>query len=149
MMKYLSLLLLFLLPGLSSQAQAPKYSNEFLSIGTGARAKAMGNSFVAIADDATAGYWNPAGLLRVKSDLQLSLMHAEYFAGIAKYDFGAVAFPIDTMSTIGFTYIRFGVDDIPTHIPIVIGSSRNSCSNCFLKNSLKQADVASQYLKNC
>ncbi len=113
MMKYYFLLFLFLLTGLDSQAQTPKYSNEFLSIGTGARAKAMGNSFIAIADDATAGYWNPSGLLKVESNLQFSLMHAEYFAGIAKYDFGAIAFPIDTMSTIGFTYIRFGVDDIP------------------------------------
>jgi hypothetical protein len=113
MMKHYSLLFLFLISGLVSEAQAPKYSNEFLAIGTGARAKAMGNSFVAIADDATAGYWNPSGLLRVEGDLQISLMHAEYFAGIAKYDFGAIAFPIDTMSTIAFTYIRFGVDDIP------------------------------------
>jgi hypothetical protein len=119
MMKYRFLLFLFVLIGLDTYGQAPKYSNEFLAIGTGARAKAMGNSFVAIADDATAGYWNPAGLLRIKSNLQFSLMHAEYFAGIAKYDFGAVAFPIDTMSTIGFTYIRFAVDDIPNTTQLI------------------------------
>lgn len=119
MMKYITLFFLFLLISTSSWGQAPKYSNEFLAIGTGARAKAMGNSFVAIADDATAGYWNPAGLLRVQGDLQISLMHAEYFAGIAKYDFGAIAFPIDTMSTIGFTYIRFGVDDIPNTTQLI------------------------------
>lgn len=112
-MRYRLLLFLFFASCQFVLGQAPKYSNAFLEIGTGARAKAMGNSFVAISNDATSGYWNPAGLLRIKSNLQFSLMHAEYFAGIAKYDFGAVAFPIDTMSTIGFTYIRFGVDDIP------------------------------------
>lgn len=119
MKKHYSLLFLFFIAGLSSMGQAPKYSNEFLAIGTGARAKALGNSFVAIADDATAGYWNPSGLLRVGGDLQVSLMHAEYFAGIAKYDFGAVAFPIDTMSTIAFTFIRFGVDDIPNTTQLI------------------------------
>lgn len=90
-----------------------KYSNEFLAIGNGARAKAMGNAFVAIVDDATAGYWNPAGLLGVKGNLQIALMHSEQFAGIAKNDFGAIAFPIDEKSTLAFSYIRFGVDDIP------------------------------------
>jgi hypothetical protein len=119
MMKYYSILFLFFTASLSTLGQAPKYSNEFLAIGTGARAKALGNSFVAISDDATAGYWNPAGLLRIDGDLQVSLMHAEYFAGIAKYDFGAVAFPIDTMSTIAFTYIRFGVDDIPNTTQLI------------------------------
>ncbi len=119
MMKYYSILFLFFIASLSSLGQAPKYSNEFLAIGTGARAKALGNSFVAISDDATAGYWNPAGLLRIEGDLQFSLMHAEYFAGIAKYDFGAVAFPIDTLSTIAFTYIRFGVDDIPNTTQLI------------------------------
>lgn len=119
MMKYILPLFLFGLISISSFGQAPKYSNEFLAIGTGARAKAMGNSFVAIADDATAGYWNPSGLLRIKSNLQFSLMHAEYFAGIAKYDFGAVAFPIDTSSVIAFTYIRFGVDDIPNTTQLI------------------------------
>jgi len=118
-MKYYSILFLFFTASLSTLGQAPKYSNEFLAIGTGARAKALGNSFVAISDDATAGYWNPAGLLRIDGDLQVSLMHAEYFAGIAKYDFGAVAFPIDTMSTIAFTYIRFGVDDIPNTTQLI------------------------------
>lgn len=119
MNKYIILLSFLLLAMLHSLGQAPKYSNEFLAIGTGARAKAMGNSFVAISDDATAGYWNPAGLTRITSNLQFSLMHAEYFAGIAKYDFGAVAFPIDTMSTIAFTYIRFGVDDIPNTTQLI------------------------------
>ena len=96
-----------------------KYSNEFLAIGTGARAKAMGNSFVAIVDDATAGYWNPAGLLGIKSNLQIALMHSEQFAGIAKNDFAAVAFPIDEKSTLAFSYIRFGVDDIPNTTQLI------------------------------
>lgn len=92
---------------------APKYSNEFLNIGVGARALAMSNSQVAIANDVTAGYWNPAGLLDIEARYEGALMHAEYFAGIAQYDYAAFATPIDSMSHLGISLIRFGVDDIP------------------------------------
>ncbi len=101
------------------QAQAPKYSNEFLSIGVGARALGMSNSYVSSVDDVTSGYWNPAGLLGVKNNLQVGLMHSEYFAGIAKYDYGAFATRIDSMSTVGFSVIRFGVDDIPNTTQLI------------------------------
>lgn len=46
-------------------------------------------------------------------------MHAEYFAGIAKYDYIGVAKPIDEMSTGAFTFIRFGVDDIPNTTQLI------------------------------
>jgi len=91
---------------------APKYSNEFLSIGVGARGLGMSGSIVASVNDVTSGYWNPAGLTLGKGDLQIGLMHAEYFAGIAKYDYGAIAAPIDATRTIGFSVIRFAIDDI-------------------------------------
>jgi outer membrane protein OmpA-like peptidoglycan-associated protein len=47
----------------------------------GPRASAMGESFTALADDATAIYWNPAGLAYVK-DAQLFVSHQEWFADI-------------------------------------------------------------------
>lgn len=100
-------------------AQAPKYSNEFLAIGVGARALSMSNSNIAIVNDVTSGYWNPAGLAKVPSGLQLALMHSEYFAGIAKYDYGAIAAQIDPKSTAAFSFIRFGVDDIPNTTELI------------------------------
>ena len=75
----------------TTKAQFRKYSNEFLNIGAGARSLGMGSVSVASVNDATAGYWNPAGLVHVKNNPSLSLMHAEYFAGIGKYEFGALA----------------------------------------------------------
>ncbi|HNA59388.1 MAG TPA: hypothetical protein PLJ43_14750, partial [Chitinophagales bacterium] len=68
-----------------TQTTAPKYSNEFLSIGVSAQALGMSNSVVAGVNDVTSAYWNPAGLMLVEPDIQLGAMHAEYFAGIAKY----------------------------------------------------------------
>lgn len=110
-LKKLSMLALMALP-LAATAQAPKYSNEFLAIGVGARGLGLSGAMSAIVDDVTAGYWNPAGLTRVKGNIQMALMHSEYFAGIAKYDYGAFAAPIDETRTIGASVIRFAVDDI-------------------------------------
>src|SRR4026208_326573 len=86
------LVTLFILISLTSYSQFRKYSNEFLNIGAGARGLAMGGSQVASVQDGTSGYWNPAGLVGVKNNPELNLMHAEYFAGIGKYDFASAAF---------------------------------------------------------
>jgi len=98
---------------LTATAQFRKYSNEFLNIGAGARGLAMGGAQIASVNDGTAGYWNPAGLVGVKDHPQLNLMHAEYFAGIGKYDYASIAFPTaNNKRTIGITGLRFAVDDI-------------------------------------
>ncbi len=92
-------------------AQFRNYSNEFLNIGVDAAALGMGKSVVATSNDVDAIYWNPAGLVNV-TDYQGSLMHASYFAGIATYNYAGFAMPVDSVSTVGFSLIRFGVDDI-------------------------------------
>lgn len=97
----------------SSFAQFRKYSNEFLNIGAGARGLAMGSAQVASVKDGTAGYWNPAGLSGVKDHSQVNAMHAEYFAGIGKYDYLSLALPTaGNKRTIGISALRFAVDDI-------------------------------------
>ncbi|MBW6482972.1 MAG: PorV/PorQ family protein [Vicingaceae bacterium] len=102
-----------------SQTSAPKFSNEFLAIGVGARALGMSNAQVSSVNDVTSGYWNPAGLMGLNSDFQVDLMHAEYFAGIAKYDYGAFATKIDSNSVFGISIIRFGVDGIPNTTQLI------------------------------
>jgi len=99
--------------------QTAKYSNEFLSIGVGAKSLSMSNSMVANTNDVTSGYWNPAGLASLKTDFDAGLMHAEYFAGIAKYDYLGGAMQLDTSSYLGATVIRFGVDDIPNTTDLI------------------------------
>ncbi len=100
-------------------SQTAKYSNEFLSIGVGARSLSMSNAMVANTSDVTSGYWNPAGLTSLQTDFDAGLMHAEYFAGIAKYDYLGGAMQLDTNSYIGATVIRFGVDDIPNTTDLI------------------------------
>jgi len=82
-----------------------------MAIGVDAAALGMSNTMVAHTQDVNSGYWNPAGLMKLKSN-QASLMHASYFANIAQYDYAAFAMPIDENSAWGISMIRFGVDDI-------------------------------------
>lgn len=111
--------MLCLLLFFESYAQTRKFSNEFLNIGVGARPLAMSGAGVASVGDVTAGYWNPAGLTDIKADLDIAAMHAEYFAGIAQYDYGAIAKTIDSTSVIALSVIRFGVDDIPNTTQLI------------------------------
>jgi hypothetical protein len=112
-------LVFFLLLGIGLQAQTRKYSNEFLNIGVGARALGMGNANVTSVNGVYSGYWNPAGLLSQKNDIEIGLMHAEYFAGVAKYDFIGASKRIDSNSVAGISVLRFGVDNIPNTLDLV------------------------------
>lgn len=116
---WLTLLMLISVRLAFGQIDAPKYSNEFLSIGVGAEALGMSNSVVAGVDNVTAGYWNPAGLVYLDNKMEVSFMHSEYFAGIAKYDYLGWAMKIDSQSTLGVTAIRFGVDNIPNTTQLI------------------------------
>ena len=110
MKKIIAIALLFI--EISTHAQTVrKYSNEFMSIGVDAAALGMSNAVTAFTGDVNSGYWNPAGLLKIE-DSEVSLMHASYFANIAKYDYAAYAKKIDDQSAWGISLIRFGVDDI-------------------------------------
>ncbi|MFV8342122.1 PorV/PorQ family protein [Flavobacterium sp. XS2P39] len=82
-----------------------------MNIGVDAAALGMSNTVVASTNDVNSGYWNPAGLLHLE-DHQVSLMHANYFANIAQYDYIAYGSPLDDRSAWGISLIRFGVDDI-------------------------------------
>jgi hypothetical protein len=116
--KYI-LLSVFLLSTFAGFSQAPKYSNEFLAIGIGARSLGMSNSTVASCNDVTGGYWNPASLTLIQHNLQLGVMHAEYFAGIAKFDYAAGAAKISDSVSAGLSIIRFAVDDIPNTLELI------------------------------
>lgn len=111
LLKKASLFVLLLASTLNYSQAVRKYSNEFMNIGVDAAALGMSNTVVASTNDVNSGYWNPAGLLHLE-DHQVSLMHANYFANIAQYDYMAYASPLDDRSAWGISLIRFGVDDI-------------------------------------
>lgn len=104
----------------SAAQNTPKYSNDFMYIGVGAHNFGLGNAVVATTNDITAGYWNPAGLVRIPTNIQFSFMHNEYFAGIAKFDYAGIAVPLDSNKhAFAINFMRFGVDDIPNTLDLI------------------------------
>jgi len=82
-----------------------------MNIGVDASSISMSGAVTSSINDVNSGYWNPAGLTAVEQG-EISLMHSNYFANIANYNYVAYAKPIDNQSAIGLSMIRFGVDDI-------------------------------------
>ncbi|HYM81652.1 MAG TPA: PorV/PorQ family protein [Candidatus Limnocylindria bacterium] len=75
-------------PGIAGAAdifeKVGTFDGQFLKIGVGARAAGMGGAFVAVADDASALFWNAAGIARIdpdKSELQIN--HASWPAELS------------------------------------------------------------------
>lgn len=92
---------------------ADKYAADFLTIGVGARALGMGGAFVALANDASASYWNPAGLALLDRG-EMLFMHSEQFGDLANHDYFGFVQPLagDAQASVGVSLIRFSVDDI-------------------------------------
>ena len=87
-------------------------AGEFIAVGAGARAMALGNAYVALVDDATAGYWNSAALSGVRENTAY-FMHADRFSGLLNQDFVAVALPgFSLLHGFSASLLRLGVDDI-------------------------------------
>jgi len=97
---------------LNAQTVFSKYAGEFMALGVGGRALGMGGTFTAIANDISAGYYNPAGLANLNYP-QIALMHAEQFGNLVNYDYAAVAIPYESDMSFGLSVIRLGVDGIP------------------------------------
>ncbi len=132
--------------------KAQKYSNEFLSIGVGAAAQAQGLALAARVQDVTAGYWNPAGLAHLIGDnkLQLSAMHAEWFAGIGKFDYLGITLPMNNGERrMGLSLIRFGIDGIPNTLSLYEADGTVNYDNIVEFSAADYAIIGSyaQYLK--
>ena len=80
-------------------ASAENYTGDFLTNGVGGRALGLGGAYVSIADDATATYWNPAGIASVARQQattaeggtatanQVCLMHAARRSGLGAFNY--------------------------------------------------------------
>jgi len=80
----------------------------FLKIGVG-RSTARGDAFVAIADDASASYFNPAGLARVSRQVQLN--HVNWIADI-NHENLAIVLPMTSFGTLALTVTALTMGDM-------------------------------------
>lgn len=120
-MRRIALLLLSFVFYASAFSQTAKYSNDFLSIGVGAKWMGMGSTGSASCTDAGAAYWNPSGLMGLENKYQVEALHASYFSGMASYNHIALGYKPDSTSAMAFSLIRFGVDDIPNTTDLIDG----------------------------
>jgi len=105
-------LLVFLLCSVSGAQTVAKFAGEFMAIGVGGRALGLGGAHVALVNDATAGYWNPAALARIGYPEGI-VMHDERFGSLISFDFASVAVPYGLDESLGLSILRLGVDGIP------------------------------------
>lgn len=81
-----------LIPQLTwAQAKVGTAGAQFLELGVSARAIGMGEAFLAISDDASAIYYNPAGLTQI-TEREATFTHVSYLANI-NYEFAGLAYP--------------------------------------------------------
>ena len=85
---------------------------QFLKIGVGARAAGMGDSYVAIGQDASAIFWNPAGLAYI-TGTELSFSHTNWIADI-KHDAFAAAAKFGNLGVFGVSCVMMNYGDIYT-----------------------------------
>lgn len=109
----LNIVIILLLSAGSASAQGDGYAgvHSNFNLGVGARALALGNAYVAVPYDATAIYWNPAGLDHIQYK-NLSLFYTNLIAGAQYYFFGYVH-PTISFGTLGLGIINIGIGDVP------------------------------------
>lgn len=120
MIKYLLIILFIVYSAFDVKAQlfptlggqrAGISTAQFLKIGVGGRASALADAFVAISDDASALYWNPAGLVQFDDD-QVFFSHNNWVVDI-NHDFLGVVYHLDDVNTIGISLTSLSMDDMP------------------------------------
>lgn len=82
----------------------------FLSIGQSARAVSMGSAFVGVVDDASAIYWNSAGLAKLQG-VSVMFDHTNWLADIS-YNFIAATYNLGDIGTIGFSFTGSDIGDM-------------------------------------
>jgi len=127
-----------------------EYAGDFLTLGVGARPLAMGGSFVAISDDSTATYWNPAGLGNLNHS-EAGFMRSSLF-GLDNYNFFNYIQPLGNSGTAGLSWFRVGIEDInftkvpkpepigPLNRPEIV-ETFSSSSNAFILSYGKSLEI--------
>jgi len=122
MKKYLFISLILLIPVVVSAQYNSNVSNvgttaaTFLEIGVGSRAIGMGGAFVATANDASAMYWNPAGIGKLVSP-EIIFVHTRWIADIT-FDYAGFVIPLGGIGTLGasLTMLNMGEMEVRTEL---------------------------------
>lgn len=120
-MKKITILLFLIIMAAESKAQLfPTLGGQrsgistaqFLKIGVGSRATGMGDAFVAVANDASALYWNPAGIIQSDENSQIIFSHNEWLVDI-KHDFAGGFYKLSANDAVGVSVTALHMKDMP------------------------------------
>ena len=107
---FISALLVVTNQNILGQIFAGTTTAQFLKIEVGARSISMGGAFVSLADDATAIYWNPAGIARLERNA-VAFSHA-YWLAETNHDFAGLVIKIGDQHAIGLSYTSLTMPDM-------------------------------------
>jgi len=119
MMKTKIFVLVYLVAALSTRAEAQGSQNvskrgtaaaPFLSIAQGARALGLGGAFVAVANDASAMYWNPAGIAELEG-FHFLVDHTNWFADI-QYEYLGATIGLGSFGALGANMTSSNIADM-------------------------------------
>ena len=99
---------------LGGASRAGTAAAQFLQIGVSARAAGMGDTYVALVDDAAGAYYNP-GVLAWIGRKQALFTHTDLPAGLAHY-FGSYVQPVGSIGTFALSFLMLTTGDIPVTV---------------------------------
>ena len=114
--KYLSILIMIIL-SFSNGQMINRYGTtaaNFLEIGVGSDGNAMGEAFVAVSDDISSIYWNPAGLANIDKPSALFMIHPWLVDMNMLFTGGAFVVPGIGNFGFGITQMNYGEMDVTT-----------------------------------
>ncbi len=84
---------------------------QFLKIQVGARAIGMGGAYVALANDVTSIYWNPAGLTHIGSNGAVGFVHTKWLGGM-NFDFAGAVIRAGSIGSVGLSFTSLSMPDM-------------------------------------
>lgn len=108
---FLITLISFLNENTKAQVFSGTTSAQFLKIELGAKSVAMGGAFVSQANDASALYWNPAGIAKLKANAA-TFSHTDWLAE-TNLDFAGVIIQLNDQHSLGLSYTTLTMSDMP------------------------------------
>jgi opacity protein-like surface antigen len=82
----------------------------FLGIDVGPRAVAMGSSYVSVANDVSAMYWNPAGISKI-DNFNAEFSNTKWIADLS-FNYAGIVFPLEGIGNFGLNVTFLTMDQI-------------------------------------
>jgi hypothetical protein len=95
---------------LLAQTNVATTAASFLEIGAGAKSLSMGGAYVSVANDVSALYWNPSGIVNVEHP-SVHIYHSPWLVKTSFYHGGAVV-PMGQAGVLGVSYTTVTMDEM-------------------------------------